>query len=133
MENGVKDFTDLDVWKQARKLRSATYRACNFFPKDENYSLVPQMRRAAISVSANIAEGYGRYSFQENIQFCRQGRASAYELRDHYTTALDAGYISAETFEQLNTLAISVIKLLNGYIRATRTRKLEQAKRRIAT
>jgi four helix bundle protein len=123
MENGIRDFTDLDAWKMARKLRSAIYSVCKTLPKDESYALASQMRRAAISVTANIAEGYGRYSFQENIQFCRQSRGSAYELRDHCTTALDAGYISEKAFEGLNNLSLSVIKLLNGYIRATRSRK----------
>ena len=123
MENGIKDFTDLDAWKMARKLRLEIYSVCKTLPKDESYALASQMKRAAISVTANIAEGYGRYSFQENIQFCRQSRASAYELRDHCTTALDAGYISEKAFEDLNSLSLSVIKLLNGYIRATRSRK----------
>ena len=123
MENGVRDFTDLDVWKMARKLRSEVYRICKTFPKDETYALISQMRRTAISVTANIAEGYGRYSFQENIQFCRQSRASVYELRDHCITSLDSGYLSKEAFDELNATSISVIKLLNGYIRATRTRQ----------
>jgi four helix bundle protein len=81
------------------------------------------MRRAAVSATANIAEGFGRYSYQENIQFLRQSRASVYELRDHFTTALDAGYISKEEYAVLHRQAVSVIKLLNGYIRATRNRK----------
>jgi four helix bundle protein len=81
------------------------------------------MRRAAISATANIAEGFGRYSYQENIQFCRQSRASVYELRDHFTTALDAGYIPEEEFARLEKRAMSVIKLLNGYLRATKNRK----------
>lgn len=88
------------------------------------------MRRAAISITANIAEGYGRYSFQENIQFCRQSRASAYELRDHLTTALDAGYLLPKELAQLNELATSVIRLLNGYIRATQNRKTTAEARR---
>lgn len=126
MENGVRDFTDLDAWKMARRLRSEIYRVCKDFPKDETYGLTSQMRRAAISVTANIAEGYGCYSFQENIQFCRQSRASVYELRDHFTTALDAGYISERAFAEFNALSLSVIKLLNGYIRATKARKAER-------
>jgi four helix bundle protein len=133
MENGnvpkagsaakVKDFTDLEAWKIARELRKQVCQICKVFPKEEAYVLGAQTRRAAISITANIAEGYGRYSFQENIQFCRQSRASAYELRDHLTTALDAGYIGSEQLARLNDLATSVIKLLNGYIRATQNRK----------
>ena len=85
--------------------------------------LISQMRRPAISVTANFAEGYLRYSVQENLQFCRQSRASPYELRDHCTAALDSGYISKKVFDELNALSISVIKLLNGCIRATMTRQ----------
>ncbi|HEU0368200.1 MAG TPA: four helix bundle protein [Candidatus Acidoferrum sp.] len=121
MKNGVKDFTQLDAWKMARQLRSEIYKASKIFPRDETYALISQMRRSAISVTANFAEGYLRYSVQENIQFCRQCRASAYELRDHCTAALDSGYISKKVFDELNALGISVIKLLNGYIRATMT------------
>ena len=74
-------------------------------------------------MTANIAEGFGRYSYQENIQFCRHSRASVYELRDHFTTALDAGYISKEEYAELNEQAVAVIRLLNGYIRATKVRR----------
>ena len=82
-----------------------------------------QIRRAAVSVTANIAEGFGRYSYQENIQFCRQSRGSVYELRDHFTTALDAGYITKQQYSVLDRQAISVIKLINGYVRSTKERK----------
>jgi four helix bundle protein len=82
-----------------------------------------ELRRAAVSATANIAEGFGRYSYQENMQFCRQSCASVYELRDHFTTALDAGYISNEEFAGLEKQATSVIKLLNGYLRGTKIRK----------
>ncbi len=74
-------------------------------------------------MTANIAEGYGRYSYQENIQFCRQSRGSIYELRDHFTTALDAGYITKEQYAVLDHQGISVIKLINGYVRSTKDRK----------
>lgn len=121
----VRDFTDLETWKVARTLRQEIYKVTQRFPPEEKYVLVAQMRRAAISVTANLAEGYGRFSYQENIQFCRQSRASAYELRDHLTTALDAGYISKEEHSGLNATAMSTIRLINGYIRSTR--KLQQS------
>ena len=119
----MRDFRDLETWQVARRLRAELYRIVRMFPREETYGLVAQIRRAAISVTANLAEGYGRYSFQENLQFCRQSRGSVYELRDHLTTALDAGYISQETYAQLESLAISVIRLLNGYIRSTKNLK----------
>ena len=133
MENGeaaspradkkISDFTDLDTWKHARRLRHEVYRAAADFPAHEKYGLSSQNKRAASSVTANLAEGYGRYSYQENVQFCRQSRGSLYELRDHLTTALDAGYIQQEKYEQLEAIAMSAIKLVNGYIRATRNLK----------
>jgi len=110
-----------DVWKMARQLRSEIYKAGKTFPRDETCAPISHMRCPAISVTGNIAEGYGRYYFQENMQLGRQSRASAYELRDRCTGALDSGYISKNVLGELSALSISEIKLLNGYIRATMT------------
>jgi four helix bundle protein len=115
----VTDFTQLEVWRVARKLRIEAYAIAKLLPADEKFGLAPQLRRAAVSATANIAEGYGRYSYQENIQFCRHSRGSAYEVRDHFITALDARYIPREKYMEAKVLAISVIRLLNGYIRST--------------
>jgi four helix bundle protein len=123
--NRILDFTDLETWRVARRPRVEVYRICQGFPKNETFGLMSQIRRAAVSVTANIAEGFGRYSYQENIQFCRQSRGSVYELRDHFTTALDAGYITKEQYAALSRQAISVIKLINGYIRSTKERKVK--------
>jgi four helix bundle protein len=119
----VSDFTDLETWQFARRLRKELFHVVRSFPSDERYSLSSQIKRASISVTANLAEGFGRYSYQENIQFCRQSRGSLYELRDHLTTALDAGYISDAKYQELDAQAISAIRLVNGYIRATKNLK----------
>jgi len=119
----VSDFTDLETWKVARSFRKVLCQLTQSFPREEKCGLSAQIRRAASSVTANFAEGYGRFSFQENLQFCRQSRGSVYELRDHLTTALDAGYIAADTYKNLDGMAVSVIKLLNGYIRSTKNLK----------
>jgi len=121
----VVDFTDLNAWKAARALRKNIYMVCRGFPKQETFELSSQMRRAVVSMTANLAEGYGRFSYQENMQFCLQSLGSVYEIRDHLTMALDAGYITPEQYKQFDLQAISVIKLINGYIRATRQRKLQ--------
>ena len=126
----VRDFTDFVVWQAARAFRKNIYLVCRGFPKQETFELGSQMRRAAVSVTANIAEGYGRFSYQENMQFCWQSRGSVYEVRDHLTTALDAGYITPEQFKQFDLQAISVIKLINGYLRATRQRQLQSSTRK---
>lgn len=119
----VCDFTELRAWQAGRKLRLELYRVTRSFPQEEKFGLAAQIRRAAVSVTANLAEGYGRFSYQENIQFCRQSRASVYELRDHLTTALDAGYLPRDKYQQLETMAMGVLRLLNGYIRSTQKLK----------
>jgi len=115
----ITDFKDLEVWKVARELRSAVYLLCRRLPDLEKYGLATQLRRAATSVTANIAEGYGRYSYQENAQFCRQARGSVYEVRDHISTCEDQHYLTADESAQLDKLAHRVIQLVNGYIRST--------------
>jgi four helix bundle protein len=110
----VTDFTELETWKHARLLRNELYRVAKTFPQEEKFGLAGQIRRAASSVTANLAEGYGRYSCQENVQFCRVSRGSLYELRDHLTTALDAGYIPKARFDELDAMAVSAVRLVNG-------------------
>ena len=85
--------------------------------------LTAQIRRAAISVTANLAEGFGRYSYQENIQFCRHARGSVHEVRDHLIAALDAGYLPQQVWPPTDELAQRVTRLINGYIRSTRARQ----------
>jgi len=115
----ITDFRDLEVWKVARQLRAAIYGAARELPDFEKYGLASQLRRAATSVTANIAEGYGRYIYQENAQFCRQARGSLYELRDHLSTCLDEHYLSKDESAELDGLAQRVTQLINGYIRST--------------
>ena len=122
----VKDFTDLQVWRLARELRKLSYSLICGFPLEERYVLSSQLRRAAISITANIAEGFGRYSYQENLQFCRQARGSAFEVRDHLTTALDANYITPELYKKADALTQRVIQTLNGYIRSTKSLQAER-------
>ena len=82
------------------------------------------MIRSSRSVTANIAEGYGRYHFQENIQFCRQSRGSLYELLDHIFVAYDEVYISLKTFEIFKEKIMKTIKILNGYIKFLKEQKV---------
>jgi len=91
----IRDFKDLEVWKAARDLRHEFYNLAKSLPDVEKYGLANQIRRAATSVTANIAEGFGRYGYQENAQSCRQARGSLHELRDHLTTCVDEGYLSS--------------------------------------
>lgn len=112
----IRSFRDLEVWKESRVLRQTAYRLAMRLPKEER-PLQEQTKRSAVSITANIAEGYGRFHYQENIQFCRQARGSACELLDHATTMLDEGFVSAEEYKEFEGQVERVLKLLNGYIR----------------
>jgi len=115
----VKDFKDLEVWQAARRLRIEIYKVAKQLPDFEKFGLASQLRRATVSVTANIAEGYGRYGFQENIQHCRQARGSLYELRDHLVACVDEGYLTRERRRTLDEMTRRVIQMLNGYLRST--------------
>lgn len=86
-------------------------------PAHERYNLASQIKSAATSLTSNIAEGFGRYHYKENVQFCRIARGSACELIDHLTTCLDEGYLQTTDFEELNEDLETFQRLLNGYIK----------------
>lgn len=117
MGNKIRSFEDLECWKTCTELRRLVSKLIKNFPKDEQYGLTSQMKRASRSVTHNIAEGYGRFHYQENIQYCRQARGSLYELIDQFIVALDEKYITEEELingkEQIN----KSLALLNGYIK----------------
>ena len=94
----MKTFEELEAWKSARELRKANSRLAKTFPNDERFRLVDQIIRSSRSLPANISEGFGRFHFQENIQFCRQARGSLSETLEHLICALDEGYIDEATF-----------------------------------
>lgn len=116
-KKAVKHFSDLLVWQKARELRQEVFSLVKKLPQNEKYNLDFQMRRAACSITANLAEGYGRYHYKENNQFCRQSRGSIYELQDHIITCFDQGYIKEETYNSLQELMLEVIRLMDGYIK----------------
>jgi len=116
-------FEDLIVWMRSRELRIELTSITKSFPKDEKYMLVNQIVRAARSVTNNIAEGYGRFHYQENIQFCRQARGSLYELIDHLNICFDEKYITEQKYSELKFNIYNIIKILNGYINYLKKQK----------
>lgn len=122
----LRTFEDLEVWKIGRQVRKEISILVKQFPVDEKYRLTDQMLRASRSVTNNIAEGYGRFHYQENIQFCRHSRGSLDELIDHLIVALDEEYISEEQFNQHKSNILHCIKLLNGYISYLKKAKEEK-------
>ena len=113
----IRHFTDIVAWKLARDLRVAIYRLTKILPTEEKFGLATQMKRAAISCTANIAEGYGRFHYQENVQFCRISRGSMYELQDHLITCTDNNYVDKIQYQQIWKISENAIRALDGYIR----------------
>jgi len=122
-EKQITTFEDLEVWQLCRNLRKEIYKMTKAFPNDEKYVLIRQIRNAAISSTANIAEGFGRFHYQENIQFCRQARGSLFEIVDHLITSHDERYIDDEKYNVLKALSYRCIKVLNAYIASIKKRK----------
>jgi four helix bundle protein len=120
------DFRDLDVWKKGKELRIFVFNLIKKFPEEEKYRLSDQMIRASRSITANMAEGYGRYHFQDNIRFCRQSRGSIYELLDHIEVALECGYVNNDEYSKLNRDIEELLALLNGYVKYLSSKKTTQ-------
>ncbi|MEQ1795593.1 MAG: four helix bundle protein [Nitrospira sp.] len=128
----IKSFEDLDVWKVGRDIRQDLYRLATELPKHEQYCLGQQVRTAAVSITANIAEGYGRFHFKENVQFCRIARGSAYELLDHLIACHDQGYLEGKHYQALRGKLLRFIQLVNGYIRSIGQPSTKKTARSIA-
>ncbi|MCU0373856.1 MAG: four helix bundle protein [Chitinophagaceae bacterium] len=107
---------DLVLYQKAVALRKKIQSIANTFPKEEQFHLKSQLKRSIRSVSANIAEGYGRYHFQENIQFLRVARGSLFESMDHLGVAEEEGYIGEEERNTVVAEIYEAIKIVNGYI-----------------
>jgi len=122
-EKAFKTFEDLEVWRTARELRSKIYALTRGLPEREKYNLISQMRRAALSLTNNIAEGHGRFHYQENIQLLRQSRGSLEELIDDLSLCADEGYFPQEEIAEVRQAASHVRILLNGYIRYLKEKK----------
>ena len=116
-KESLRSFEDLECWKACTEVRRFITEVVKKYPKEEKYALVDDMKRAARSTTHNLAEGFGRFHFQENIQFCRISRGSLYELIDQLITSKDDGYITTEEYEEGRTLISKALALLNGYIR----------------
>ena len=112
----IKTFEDLECWKKARSLRLKISNLAKTFPKAERFGLTSQIVRASRSVTHNIAEGYGRYHYRENAQFCRTSRGSLYEVLDQVIVAKEEGYISENDLTGLKNDILENVKILNGYI-----------------
>lgn len=119
-----QSFEELACWKEARILRNFVMdEIIPTFPSFEKFGLTSQIRRSSRSIGNNIAEGFGRFHFQENIQFCRMARGSLNETLDHCIIALDEGYITEMKLKELREIHNKTLLILNGYIKYLQNRK----------
>ena len=112
----MKDFKELEIWNIARGINKLIYIASKDFPKDEIYGLTSQIRRASVSVSSNIAEGCGRRTSKDFIQFLHNAMGSLKEVKSQIFLAEDLGYLSKEKNERLNEEIDKLGKKLNLFI-----------------
>lgn len=111
------EYTELEVWKEARVLINSIYQKSKSFPKDKMYGLTSQIRRCAVSIPSNIAEGCGRRTSADTIQFLHISRGSLYELETQLYLAQGQNYISKEEFGLLSKQILKSKKLINGFIK----------------
>ena len=116
----MKDFKKLIVWQKSIKLVKEVYTTTNKLPKEEIYGLTSQIRRSAISIPSNIAEGAGRGSKEFN-HFLNIAKGSSFELETQIIISKELDFINSETFNELNSNIIEIQKMLNGLQKSLKT------------
>jgi len=118
----IKGFQDLVVWQKAHKLALEIYKLTNIFPRHEQFGLTSQLRRAAYSIPSNLAEGYGRRSTKELLQFLAVANGSAEELRYFLILTRDLRYVSAEDQHRLDEELTSIVQMIAALARSVKGR-----------
>lgn len=119
MVQKIKSFTDLVAWQRGHELVLVIYKLTKNFPKEESYSLSDQMRRCAVSINSNIAEGFSRQGEKEKRQFYFTSKGSLTELQNQLLVARDVGYLDKDEFKKVASKTVEVHKLINGLIKSS--------------
>ncbi|MFA5358425.1 MAG: four helix bundle protein [Patescibacteria group bacterium] len=122
MTDKIKSFTDLIAWQKSRVLAKEIYQTTESFPSKEVYGLTNQIRRAAISVVSNIAEGFSRRSKAEKSQFYSISKGSLTELQAQLIVASDIGYLKIDIYQKLSVMTDDCSRLLTGLLRSTESK-----------
>ena len=125
----VREFYDLIAWKKAHAVTLDIYRLCKQFPKDELFGVVSQLRRASSSVSANIAEGFGRYHYKDRQRFYYHARGSVVEVQNFLFLSRDLQFIDVGVYGEMMSKTMEVKKLINGLIRVTNVDQIKLNKK----
>jgi len=121
--NRIENFTDLNAWQEGHKLVLVIYKTTKCFPEDEKFGLINQLRRAAVSITSCIAEGFSRNSYKEKGQFYRTSLGSLMEIQNQLLIARDIDYISKEESENISNQTVVVRKLLYGLIKSAKDKQ----------
>ena len=116
----IRSFTDITAWKKAHELSLLVYRITNHFPRSERYSLVDQIRRASVSVTSNIAEGFAMPSKKKKVYFYFLASGSLTEVKSQLLLARDLGFLEKDDFREIALVANNAHKLLNALIKSTK-------------
>jgi four helix bundle protein len=114
----IRSFADLNSWKEGHQLAIEIYKVTENFPTKEQFGLTGQLRRAAISITSNIAEGFSRETAKDKIRFYFMSRGSVTEIQSQLAIARDVGYIKIEEFNKIALKSITVHKLIAGMIKS---------------
>ncbi|MCR4276781.1 MAG: four helix bundle protein [Candidatus Roizmanbacteria bacterium] len=118
----IQSFTDLIVWQKAHKFVLQIYKLTNNFPREEKYSLVDQLRRASVSITSNISEGFYRRTSIDKSHFYFMSIGSLAEIQNQLILARDLGYIENNIFQKVGKESVEIHKLINGLIRSSSTK-----------
>ena len=119
---GIQNFKDLNAWQLGHQLVLLVYCLTRKFPVDERFGLIDQIRRCAVSVTSNIAEGFGRYSSNEKLHFYGISKGSLLEMESQMLISKDLGYISAKEYQEFSGQAVDVNKLISGLMKSAPTK-----------
>jgi len=116
----IKSFTDLNAWREGHGLVLEIYKVTKDFPKEEQFGLTNQLRRAGVSLTSNIAEGFSRGSYKEKLQFYLMALGSLTEVQNQLLVARDVGYVSKEKFDRLAERSVIISKITNGLVKSSK-------------
>ena len=120
-ETKIKNFTDLLVWQKGHKLVLQIYKITKKFPQEERFGLTDQIRRAAVSITSNIAEGFGRIKYNDKAHFYTIALGSIYEVQNQLMIAKDIGYVTENESVSLLNESVDISKMCSGLIKNTRS------------
>ncbi len=118
----IKSFRDLIAWQLGHNLVLEIYKITKLFPRDEQFGLVSQMRRCAVSITSNIAEGFSRQTYKDKIQFYSIALGSVTELQNQLDIVRDIKFINLETYRKLELSSEEIHKIINGLIKSSMSR-----------